>query len=420
MLFMKSTIIKLATLLLIISAFSANTAYSQQKISLFTWVPAEEQKINKQLIEEFQRRNPDITVAYMNDPTKRSMDKLQTMFVAGTAPDVMSIHGAYFVPFASRGLLLPLNGLIKKDTEFNLSAFYSTLIDGCKYNNKLYSLPRFTSVYVLFYNKKLFDEAGIKYPDETWTWQEFLNASIKLTKDSNKDGITDQYGCVLDFWGARLYPWIWQNDSTAFDAEKNICTLNYPKTAEALQFLCDLRFKHKVVPVTISMESKSNVEMFRTGKAGMFMSGAWEIQNLRYDNKINWGIAPLPKNAKRATMLGMENYAIYSKSKKPDAAWKLMKFLLNEKNQLLLATNLEKQPSLISVAKEYAKNNEDFSRKVLTDAMNYGVVPPNFKQWNRIETVMQEKLDSIWIGKLDLKKGLDEATERINKILNEK
>jgi len=411
---------KFNTIILLFIILFTNICSAIEKITFFTWVPAEEYNLNKKLIAEFERKNPGTKIVYMNDPTKRAMDKLQTMFVAGTAPDVMSIHGAYFIPFASKGLLLPLDGYIKKDNNFNLSEFYPKLINACKYKNILYSLPRYTSVYVLFYNKKLFREQNLPEPDETWTWKEYLNACIKLTRDTNKDGKIDQYGCVIDFWGARIYPWIWQNDGKAFDDTKNVCLLNQEKSVEAIQFLVDLRFKHKVTPMVLSLESKSNVEMFRTGKAGMFISGAWEIQNLQLNKNIDWDIAPLPKKIKRATILGLENYAIYSKTKNPDLSWKFMKFLHTPEVQLIMAEKLEKQPSLISVAKKYASNTHGFHRNVLVDAMDYAVPVPNFKQWNRIESVMQEQLDLIWLGKKSVRDGLQEASIRINKILTEK
>jgi multiple sugar transport system substrate-binding protein len=383
-------------------------------------VPADEYNINKELIEKFERQNPDIKVSYMNDPTKRSMDKLQTMFVAGTAPDVMSIHGAYFVPFASKGLLTPLDAFIKKDPGFGLAKFYPRLLDACKYNDKLYSLPRFSSVYILFYNKNLFDAQKLPYPDTSWTWNDYLNAAIKLTRDTNNDGIYEQYGCIIDFWGGRIYPWVWQNGGGTFDGKKNVCLLNQEKSIEAIQFLVDLRFKHKVTPFSVALESRSNVEMFRTGRAGMFMSGAWEIQNLRADKKIDWDIAPLPKKAKQATMLGTENYAIYSKTKYPEASWKLLKFLLSSEVQTIMSTKLDKQPSLIAVGNVYAKNNQGFHRKVLIDAMDYAIPPPNFRQWNRIESTMQDQLDLIWLGKKSVRDGLNDATTKINAILSEK
>jgi len=398
--------------------FVQNT-YTKQKITFFTWVPFNEYKINQELIQEFQKIYPDIEIQYINVPSANAMRKLQIMFTAGTPPDVMSIHGAFFIQFAAKGMLLPLDDMINKSKILKISDFYPKVIEGCKYKDILYSLPRYTSVYILFYNKTLFDKEKLPYPDYTWTWKEFLDASIKLTK-RNSEGLIEQYGYFIDFWGSRIYPWIWQNDGKTYDLKNNICLLNDKNTIEAIQFLVDLKFKYNVTPLALPIESKTNVEMFRVGKVGMFLSGVWEIQNLKTEKKFEWDIAPLPKNKKRATMLGMENYAISSRTKNKEISFKFLEFLLSEKQQLIMAERLDKQPSLISAGKKFIKMKKGYNTKVLIDAIEYGIIPPNLEQYNEVESILQRQLDLIWLGKTNVKDGLETATKKINAILKKK
>jgi len=389
------------------------------KITFFTWVPLEEERVNKSLIKEFETQNPGTKIEYINDPDRQAMQKLQVMFAGNESPDIMSIHGAYFLPFASRGFLLPLDEFIDKCRELKLSDFYPKLINGCKYRGTLYSLPRYTSVYVLFYNRNLFDGEGLTYPGENFTWDDFLNAAKRLTKDTNNDGVIDQFGSTMDFWGARIYPWIWQNNGRIFDTENNLCLLNDKNTVEAIQFLVDLRYRHKVVPLVLPVEYKSNVEMFRTGKIGMFISGAWDIQGLRSEKAIPWNIGPLPKNKKKATMLGMENYAISSRTKNKELSYKFLEFILGKESQLLMAEKLDKQPSLVEAGKIFAEGKRSYDRKVLTDTLEYGLLPPNLMKYSEIELVLQQELDLIWLKKKTVKEGLESATKKINAILKE-
>ena len=114
-------------------------------LSLFTWTRPGELAINQQLREEFEAEHPGVRVEIINEPGDRAMDKLQTMIAAGNPPDVMSIHGAYFVPLAANGALLDLDPLIAEDADFDLEDFYPELVDLCRYDGGLYSLPRYTS-----------------------------------------------------------------------------------------------------------------------------------------------------------------------------------------------------------------------------------------------------------------------------------
>ena len=167
-------------------------------ITLFTWTRPSELAVNQNLCAQFEAEHPSIRVEIINEPGDRAMDKLQAMIAAGNPPDVMSIHGAFFIPLAAKGALLDLDPLIRADAGFDLGDFYPELVELCRYQGRLYSLPRYTSVYVLFYNKDLLDAAGVSYPDESWTWDDYLAAARKLTVQSS-DPDRRRFGCVIDF-----------------------------------------------------------------------------------------------------------------------------------------------------------------------------------------------------------------------------
>jgi len=405
--------IKVFLVLLMVS----NCSTDRTAVTFFTWTPFDEYKVNQELIREFEEKYPGIKVKHMNDSSSQAMVKLQTMFAAGTPPDVMSIHGAYYIPLADKNALLNLEPLIEADKEFNLSDYYPVLVNICRYKKKLYSLPRYTSVYVMFYNKDLFRQEGISFPDSTWTWDDYLKAARALTKDINNDGVPEQYGCIIDFWGARLYPWIWANGGRLFNEQRTRCLVDQKPAIDAVQFLVDLQFKYKVTPRVLPQEYKSNPEMFSLGKVGMFMSGAWDIQNLKSVH-VDWDIAPVPKKVRHATILGMENYAIARETRHPEKAWLLFKFLLSAHAQKYMAEKLEKQPTLASITDDYVKGNTGYNRHVLVNALKYAVKPPNIPQWNEVQRIWQGELDLIWIGQKSAAQGMTDAARKINKLLS--
>lgn len=389
------------------------------KLTLFTWTRPAELAVNQRLCDEFMRAHPNIKVEIINEPGERAMDKLQTMIAAGNPPDVMSIHGAYFIPLAARGALLDLDPFIAKDPEFHLEDFYPGLVEQCRYQGKLYSLPRYTSVYVLFYNRDLFDAAGIPYPDESWTWDDYLAAARKLTVDS-PDPQKKRYGCVIDFWGARIYPWIWAAGGEVLDKESKRCLLDQPEAREALQFLVDLRHKWKVCPPTTQADKKQNIAMFTSGKAAMFMTGAWDIQAMKEAKALRWDIAPLPKKRRRATLLGMENYAIAAGTRHPQEAWELFKFLLGPYAQEVMARELEKQPSRQSVANgPYLAEKTTYRRRVFVEALSYARQAPNIPEWDRVSHYIQEQLDLMWAGQVSVEQGTARAARQVTEALRQ-
>jgi len=260
----------------------------------------------------------------------------------------------------------------------------------------------------------------VKYPDDALTWDDYLAAAKQLTVNS-PDPAKRRYGCVIDFWGARIYPWIWSAGGEILDQSQKVCLLDQPATQEALQFLVDLRLKYDVCPPTTMADKKQNIAMFTGGKVAMFQTGAWDIQNMKDVKTLRWAVAPLPKRKKHATLLGMENYAIAAGTKHPQEAWELFKFLLDKKAQGVMATKLEKQPSRQSVASDVFLKQPDagYDRKVFVEALSYAHVAPNVADWDRVSHFIQEQLDLMWMGKTSVKEGTAKAAKQVTEGLRE-
>ena len=213
---------------------------------------------------------------------------------------------------------------------------------------------------------------------------------------------------------------MWSNDADLMDKDREKCTIDSPEAIEALQFLADLRLKHKVSPPTSATERNEALDSFARGNVGMYMSGPWDIQTLDRAENLKWGLAPVPEKNKRATMLGTENYAIYSGTRHPEESWELFKFLLSPRAQATMADKLDKMPSRTSVLNgAYARGKATYNRQVYVDALEYARQPANFPEYNQVEGILQAELDRIWIGKVSVEEGLKAAAEKVNKKLKE-
>lgn len=392
------------------------------KLELFTWTENDEYEVNRKLLAEFEAEHPGVKVNLVNiSGSREAMQKLETKMAAKNGPDVMSLHGAYYVGFADAGVLADLEKFTGDDPEFHLDDFHPALVEMCRYKGTLYSLPRYTSVYSLFYNKSLFDAEGLPYPGKgSWTWADYLKAVKALTKDLDGDGTPDQWGCIIDFWGARLYPWLWSNDADLMDKQLEKCTLDDPKAIEALQFLVDLRHKHRACPASTSTERNEGLNSFARGNVGMYMSGPWDIQTLNQAEGLKWDVAPVPEKSSRATMLGTENYAIWSGTRHPKEAWALFSFLVSARSQAHMAQALDKMPSRISVLQgAYSSGSPGYDRSVYVKSLDYARVPPNFAEYSQVEGILQAELDRIWLGSVAPRDGLKAVTEKVNKKIKE-
>jgi len=394
------------------------------EITLFTYTPRDEEALNLQLIDKFQAAHPDIKVKLQNESggSQNAMAKLQTMIAAKAGPDVMAIHGAFFIPLAAKGALADLGPLAEEDATINLKDFSDAILKVCQYQDKLYSLPRYTSVYSLFYNKTLFDEAKVAYPGagSSWTWDDYAKAAKALTKDVSGDGKPDQWGCVIDFWGSRIYPWLWQGGAALMNEDRSKCVLDSPEAIAALTFLRNLRYQDKVAAASDNSQQNSALTAFAQGHIGMYMTGPWDIQVLRQAKGLQWDVAPLPKQKTAATLLGTENYGIWSGSPKQQQAWELFKFLLSAEAQTLMADKLEKMPSRQSVLNgPYSQAKTDHNRKVFVDALGYARQAENIPEWSQVKDLIQDQLDLIWVGKKPVAEGLKTAAANVNKTLKQ-
>lgn len=403
---------------------AAPTTGPVTEITLFTYTPRDEEALNLQLIQEFQAKHPDIKVKLQNESggSQNAMAKLQTMIAAKAGPDVMAIHGAFFIPLAAKGALADLGPLAEKDPSIDFKDFSDAILKVCQYQGKLYSLPRYTSVYSLFYNKTLFDAAKVAYPGKgsSWTWDDYAKAAKALTKDTNGDGKPDQFGCVIDFWGSRIYPWLWQNGAALMNEDRSKCVLDSPAAVEALTFLYNLRYQEKVAAASDNSQQNSALTAFTQGRIGMYMTGPWDIQLLRQAKGLQWDVAPLPQKKSAATLLGTENYGLWAGSQKQQQAWELYKFLLSAEAQTLMADKLEKMPSRLSVLNgAYSTAQVDYNRKAFVDALGYARQAENIPEWSQVKDLIQDQLDLIWVGKKPVAEGLKTAAGDVNKTLKQ-
>lgn len=306
----------------------------QITIQYWSWDP-ELKARNEQMIAKFEAANPGIKVEMTTIEPKEYWTKIRIMANQKKLPDVFNLSSGYIEEWAQNDLLLDLSSYIEND--LNKDNFYMNLFDAVKdlsRTDKYFAFPYALVTTCLYYNKDMFDEAGIAYPDSDWTWADFKDAAKKLTVDKDGDGNIDQWGYWFYGRYAHIESWVYSNDGHLIDRD----TMRFSPDAnamEAITFLTDLVLKDKVAPSKKEMSAFRQQDVFPRGVAAMFVDGSWNIDNNRSvaGDSINWGIAELPigPHGNGSLTYGWpDSLAISPTTKHADAAWKFVKFAAGE------------------------------------------------------------------------------------------
>jgi len=391
---------------------SAPAAQTSTTITYFTFSAAPDHLEDlDQMIAAFKTANPGIDVKVETAPFDQYFTKLQTLIAGGTPPDVFELNYENFVSYASKGTLLDLTPLASGDVakRFSERAYAAFSRDG-----KQYGLPQSFSNVVLFYNKDLFDAAGVAYPTAEWTWQDELAAAQKLT-DRDK-GIWGTFSPV-QFW--EFYKTAAQNGCSVFGGDGTEVTINQPGCVEALQWMTDTINKHHVAPTDAEMAGVSDGDLFKQGKIAMLNTGIWMLPQFK-DVPFKWDIALEPGNTQKAHHFFANAVAISPQSKNQDAAWKWAQFFTTspEVAKIRVAASWE-LPALNDQAlfNDWLEQRPPESRQVVFQALDTLVTPPVIEQQSQMTDAVNKLLEQAKSGTLTPQQALDQATTEIEELI---
>lgn len=386
------------------------------------WGSPEEIEIITNSIKDWQAAHPNIKIIFEHTPYTGYDSKILTRIAGGAAPDIIATEADYFVTFATKHVLEDLTPYFSQDSAFSQNDFFQTILQRFTVDGKLYAVPRDVAPFAcIFYNKKLFDEAGITYPSDDWTWDDLLSSARALTKKDASGRIT-QYG---------FYGWAWQNfvygnGGGLVDDVKNPrrTLIDDPKTVEGLQFYADLINLYKVMPTPVALSNLGmGVDlMFASGRLAMFLSGIWESPGLRR-YQFDWDVAMFPKNSQgvRAFGSGGSGYAILKSSSHKKEAWEVIKALTGPNGQSQLAKQGLAQPSRVAVAESenWAKDPQPpANKKMLNEAVKYIVFSPFHTRWREIEEKhIIPQLDLVFNGKKTAAEVAKPLADQVNALL---
>lgn len=312
----------------------------------------------QQQLGSFHEEHPGLRVFYTPDP-----DNLEEVMVAdmeaGTAPDVFQGCCSFFPIWAQEGYLLDLAPYITKDLDQGLisewsAAQYAAFLTE---DGRQYAVPKYHGGLALYYNKDLFDQYGVPYPDDSWDHDDYLDAMRRLTRDTNGDGANDLWGSMLDISWERIQVHVngWGGHFVNPDDPMD-CVMDEQPALDALQWLRDRMWEDDVMASFVDVQNLETRQAFIQGKVAMVEDGSWALKDILANANFRIGVAPFPSGPeKRVTLATTDGFAIYANTPHPDEAWELVKFLISEEYGIAMAEANFLQPARSSLVGEWAQ-----------------------------------------------------------------
>jgi len=381
--------------------------------------------IRKEQIKLFERENHGINV--INDPGADAQ-RLLTQLAGDVPPDVMALYDPQSIRlFAKNGVLLDLTPYVGK-WRIPVDKIYPGLGPYIRFEGRIVGIPENCGPYVLFYNKKLFREAGLAYPKPNWTWDECLAAARRLTKYRIVNGrsIPDCKGLFVnngDWWF-----FIWMYGGHLFSPDGKQCLMDSPEVKKGVRYWADLRLKYHVMPTTSEAQSMaptgawgSDALLFRASRVAMTVSGRWLAIQYREQKDLDWDVVSVPHGPNRITLLASKCYSIPKTCRNRAAALTFIAHLLGKDNQLLVANYGDGMPVLDdpAITKAFSYNPEypnERNNRLHLDEMRFARVQEFSPYINNLDVVaiMSVELDRMWLEQQSPDRACDAIADRIN------
>ncbi len=366
-----------------------------------------EKRLTDSLLSTFTKKFPESKVKFELIPGNYS-EKIQLMLGTHSAPQIFYIKDWLAPSYLRYDVLQPLDDFINKDTSFDKNDFYPQFLDAFTKNGKLYGLPKDFGPFVLFYNEKMFLEAGITEPPKDW--KELEEYCRKLTKDTNGDGKIDQYGMVVEPSIDKLMPFVFQNKGTFQDKEGNL-TINTPEFKEALEFYHGL-FQKKIATIPSEVSMNNLEEVFGRERAAMVISGGWFIPQLKDQFKnVPYKIAFLPMGKQMATIAFTVAYSSAKENPLKDQSWKLMNYLTGKEGMKIWTSTGIAMPTRKSVALALDYGNHPIYKYFLGSVEFAKVFQVDYNE--RWYSIVQSGMQAIFYEKADINQTVAQMEEDI-------
>lgn len=361
------------------------------------------------MADGFTKQNPNITVSVETTPFSEYWTKLQAAAQGNSLPDIIVMHPDQVENFAQGDILMELSDILDGEIA-NRSNFPDYVVEDFQVDGKYYGIPKDIGTLGLFYNKDLFDAAGISYPDSTWTWEDLSAAAEALTdKEKGIYGLNAPNDGLAFYWNL-----VWQNGSDVWDKENHLCTFDDPATVEAMKYAVSFVEKG-CSPTPADFANLSPDEYFESGKTAMHFAGSWMLTEYQSIEDLNFDVAELPMGKERAAICSGMAFSVAANTAHPEEAKKLAAYLGSEEAQKIEAESGVAIPAYSGTQTPWVDQFKDIDASVFVKVEEYGHTSTGLENSaSEAPAILAEYMTQVFALELPVEEGMKIITEKIN------
>lgn len=335
----------------------------------------------------------------------------------GSMPDVFWMHSNEAERYMSNEMLLDLTDRIAESDSIDMSKYPEDITELYTYDGKNYAIPKDVDTIALWYNKTLFDEAGLAYPTADWTWDDLYEAAKALTKD----GVYG-FGCSATNNQAGYYNLIYDMGGYVINDDKTASGYDDPNTIKAMQYF-EKMIQEGIMPSQQTMSESAEDVLLGSGTLAMATQGSWMLSAFKENEYIaqNCDCVELPKDAasgKRVSIYNGLGWAASADTDNPDEAWQLIEYLGSEEAQIRQA-ELGVTMSAYEGTSEAWAGSADFNLQAYLNMMDDMVIRPYSRETVTWENDVNEELKKGWTQEVTMEEACMNAAATMNETLDE-
>jgi multiple sugar transport system substrate-binding protein len=386
-------------------------------ITWWTGQTAEAETLLENLAKEYHAQHPNVTLNVSSgaSTTDELLTKLSAGFTSGSYPDISYAYGSWATELGQSGRTQNLDKFVADPAmaweEIPAAARATATVDG-----RVIGVPALVDNLGVIYNTKLFDAAGLAYPTDNWSWDDFRAAAKKLTNPAKNVYGTAYSVAASEDTTWHLWPLLWQKGGKILD-DKGGPAFNSDAGVAALEFLRQMAVEDK--SMYLDQTDEKYAQLFYAGNVGMIISGPWVLFDLK-DQKVPYGVAFLPGfNGDHQTVSGPDLWALFNHddpnragasrdfirwltSKEIDPRWNLAY------GNLPLRTSEKDTPEFATYVKDYAPGGQKF----FDNLANAKQPRPTVTGYVEMSRYVGEAIAKVLQGAAGAKEALDEAARK--------
>lgn len=399
------------------SKSAGTTADGKTKLVMALW-DEEQNKTMKKMIAVYEEQNPNVTVETQLTTWTEYWTKLEASVTGGNAADIMWINVLKAEEYLDAGVLMDVSEVA---TALDLKANYpAALVEAYNFDGKQYAIPKDFDTNGLFYNKELFDKAGVAYPTEDWTMDDFSKAAEQLAGKLDKG----EFACAVPFNSGQttFQGSIYANGGYILSSDRTKIGWDDPKTMEGLSVWVDLVLNGYSATQEQMADTLPDA-MFEGGKVAMLLAGNYMISTFEQNEAIKgkYDVVSRPSfNGKKTDVINGLGYAVNSQTKNKEEALKFLTWLGGTEAMEIQG----KDGTVISARNDaqhfYVDTQPDLNLKIFTANLEDTVLlEPRCPKYTELVNVQKTYMAEIWAGTISVEEGCKKMTEEQQVIVDQ-